>query len=597
MVQWGLFVGLMVLALLGALPAGWLWWPSLFHWRMVQLLKFRSERLSSFPQHWCMCDILLMALHVAVWMLWRMELFPAFTAIGVSLMSSAFRAMLFAVPVCDIHRLPHQPSCCREREFVRVNAAFPDGSSTSPRCIYLRTQAVQQWQALNKFEHVLHIEGPPGTGKSTIVWAWACHKAAFKNVVWVQCDCSGGARICLLVAGYAVCCAPIHSDQKSRIREQMAFYARMLKADIVVVDGITGLHQQGLFGDAAKWANKHHSRRAVLVSSAQFRLQGEFFTTHRIIRFSMPSWTWEQYVAACNGAEFFKGVREKLGWTHGHHDEDITPACKLQLMQDKYYFAGTSARWMFATTVDAVIEEIWDNIRAVSDQKGYANGLVGDRSTQARNHLCGVDEWGKMFFVSKAVMRAFVEIADNEITAIANATSLAELYAHGAFSGWVFEFDFLLRVRFACEDKIRANKQITVTTQTGLQEQWAAVRHVPFFNATDFDGKDDINFSPGTWYIPRKVNQGGFDAVVVTSRSSLRFVQVTVGKTHSCKLQYLRTFGLAWEKYARRKLNKVEFVAVVPPSASFKWDAAVSNVPSAWNLALRKVSFARARLN
>jgi len=569
------------------------WWPSHFLLSMVRLLKFRSELLSYIPQHLCMYDVLLIALNVVAWMLWGMQLLPAMTPVGVLLLSSAFRAILFAVPVCKIQRLPHQASCDKEREFVRIHTNTPDGFNNNSRWIYLRKQAVQQWHALNSCEEVLHVEGPPGTGKSTIAWAWACYQAAFTNVVWVQCDCSGGARICLLVEGSAVLLPGIPADQTHRIRDQMAYCARVLNAHIVIVDGITNA-QRGLFGDAAKWANTCPSRRAVLVTSAQLSLQEEFTAAHRIRRFSMASWTWEQYEAACDFAEFFKGVRENLGWTRGHHSEDVTPECKRQLMEEKFHFAGFSARWMFALPIDAVNAAIRNHLRTIADYGTLASAMMGEQNAVVSlHHLFSVDDAGHVFFVSRAVMRALAEITDNESRGVTRATKLASAYHNGAFDGWVFEFKFLLRLRHVCDDRTNSSRQITVTNADGAAECWPVNRRVHLYDATELGCVGDVNLMPNTWYLPTKCNQGGFDAVMVTSPTTLRFVQLTVAKTHSCKLQYLRAFGKTWEKYSNRKLTSVEFVAVVPPKTSFQWQKAESSVE--WPINFRTVSFQRAR--
>jgi hypothetical protein len=91
------------------------------------------------------------------------------------------------------------------------------------------------------------------------------------------------------------------------------------------------------------------------------------------------------------------------------------------------------------------------------------------------------------------------------------------------------------------------------------------------------------------------VNQGGFDVVMVTGLTSLRFVQLTVASRHSRKLKYLRDFGKLWEQACGRNLTNVELVAVVPAGSlsNFQWDNAEGSVPAMWNLRVRVVSFQR----
>ena len=524
-----------------------------------------------------MCDVLLLATSIAVCMLLGMEVLPVLLA---------FRVALFIAPVCNIEFLQYQASCCTASECVLINRMTQDGRRKPSRWIYLRQEAVEQWNGLESLEKCVHIEGSPGTGKSTLTWAWACYMAASTNIVWVQCDPSGGVRIRLLVAGSAVFLPGVSEGQVHRIKDQMARWARLLDAHIVIVDGITRA-QKNLFGEAAQWANKDSHRKAVLVSSAQLVLPEEYFSMFQIARLPIASWSIEQYEAACENCDLFNQVREKLGWTLSSHGDNMSPESKRQLLDDKFHCAGASARWMFDMSRAEVNSAIDTYIRCVPNCGILADGVVGDRSDQACNHLYCVDDRGRQFFVSKAVMRALAQIANNEDVAIKRATQLGALYRNGAFDGWVFEYDFLLRSRFACDAS--EDRSLTVNAD----ERWPVHRRVMYDTVDDLAGVRDIDFSPKTWYFPTKCNQGGFDAVMVTSPTTLRFVQLTVAKTHSCKLQYLRAFGKTWEKYSNRKLTSVEFVAVLPPDKkdAFKWQRAESSVP--WPIRYATVAFAR----
>ena len=202
-----------------------------------------------------------------------------------------------------------------------------------------------------------------------------------------------------------------------------------------------------------------------------------------------------------------------------------------------------------------------------------------------------------VFLVSKAVTRAVVE--KSEEAGIALVTALAAEYGNGAFDGWVFEFNFLLKLRLACAHN--GVGHVTVITDEdddgnqAQQEQWAVERRAHFFHAADLDQLPHVDFGNSTWYIPRKVNQGAFDVVLVTSATSLRFVQVTVANHHSRKLKYLRQFGRAWENATNQMLTAVELVAVVPSGQlhGFTWGPAVGTVPATWNIQYRVTSFVR----
>lgn len=55
--------------------------------------------------------------------------------------------------------------------------------------LYMRPEAVQLWDCLlNESKYIFNISGPPGTGKSSVVWAWACWRARVhrKKIIWLH---------------------------------------------------------------------------------------------------------------------------------------------------------------------------------------------------------------------------------------------------------------------------------------------------------------------------------------------------------------------------------------------------------------------------
>ena len=183
-----------------------------------------------------------------------------------------------------------------------------------------------------------------------------------------------------------------------------------------------------------------------------------------------------------------------------------------------------------------------------------------------------------------------------EAKVITMAARLSVKYQNGAFDGWVFEFDFLMNLRLAGEPT-GAHSVTVIVNDNGLvtDEVWEVHQQATFYHAADLTKMNQADFAASTWYIPQKVNQGGFDVVMVTGPNSLRFVQLTVASRHSQKLKYLKEFGEKWEKVCGRNLTNVELVAVVPAGSqsNFQWDSAEGSVPSKWNLQVRAVSFQR----
>mgnify|MGYP003884390987 CR=1 FL=1 len=559
--------------------------PSHFDRRMVQLLKFRSQRMSQISDTWCFYDVLLLEVNLVAWMMWGASQLSA--PYIVLCLSIAFRWMLFVVPICDIHWLRYQASCGTEGKTVLINAALRGKWNNTPRRIYLRKQAVAQWKKLDSLRKVLHVTGPPGTGKSTIAWAWACHKAASTNIVWVQCDSSGGTRICLLVAGSAVLLPDMPAHQEHRITDQIALCAQLVNSSVVIVDGITQ-EQRWLLADVSKWANETRNRKAVLVTSGQVVFKAEFAAMYRISQFSLPSWTWEQYVAACDDPKFFKDVRENLGWTVATHGERD---CKRELMKNKFHFAGFSARWMFAMSADTVNNAINTHLRAIANGDDFLATMAACGSSPSHPFV-SVDDFGNVFFVSKAAMHDVAGSLFNQASGIRTATRLSARYHNGNVAGWSFEVDFLLRLQSAC-NRWDGRRHVSVTNTNGVAEHWGVHRRVHFYDVTDLGSEGNVNiFTLNTWYVPKKRHGGAFDVVMVASPAQLRFVLLTVSKSHSRKLAHLRSFGRAWEKYAKRKLRRVELVVVVPPGSDCRSQEVEGSVP--WPITYRKVSLPRA---
>lgn len=233
-------------------------------------------------------------------------------------------------------------------------------------------------------------------------------------------------------------------------------------------------------------------------------------------------------------------------------------------------------------------------VRKVGDYAVLAAGLSGDYSDRAVGHLIAVDNEGRICFVSRAVTRAIVDKCEAQAITMAGNLSV-EYQNNGTFDGWVFEFDFLMRLCRACG--VNGTHSVTLTTdrQTSTTKTWQAHRRVPFKLAAGVENLSQAYFTTYTWYIPQKVNQGGFDVIMVTGPNSLRFVQLTVSPRYSLKLKYLREFGTVWQKKCERSSISVELVAVVPAGSqsNFQWDDAEGSVPATWNLQVRTVFLQR----
>jgi len=163
------------------------------------------------------------------------------------------------------------------------------------------------------------------------------------------------------------------------------------------------------------------------------------------------------------------------------------------------------------------------SIGKVSNFGELQAGLQGERAPLSVSHLLQINERGS-FLVSQHVAR---EIALKcELTFV----TMAKAYAgsNPAFDGWIFEMDFMVQ--------IRSNLMIEWKDENKKPASWSPGLLIRFLDPDElkqYDLKDK-----DAWLIPRRWNQGGYDAIYV-SKGLVRFIQVIAAKTHNFKPWYM----------------------------------------------------------
>ena len=140
-----------------------------------------------------------------------------------------------------------------------------------------------------------------------------------------------------------------------------------------------------LAADARVWATAYPLRRKVVtVSSAQLAIDGLTEGRHAITFREVFSWANSDYAAACQapgGDRFWQHVKENLGWQRPANGQHRTPQeeqhYKATLLDERFFLAGASARWMFAFTtaklrreIDVVVHRVQNAGAAVGQQEG-----------------------------------------------------------------------------------------------------------------------------------------------------------------------------------------------------------------------------------
>ena len=297
--------------------------------------------------------------------------------------------------------------------------------------------------------------------------------------------------------------------------------------DTLIIDGITKANYDEWSEALCVWRSRDNTnaRRAFLVTSAQLVVAGEQLETAATKKIKMPSWSLDQYVAACSEGKFIDAARERLGV--GDSDQEK--------IADKFALAGGSARWMFGMNVEAATQDIVEQLSKVKNFADLLKGSGGGASADAVNHLqCWSRDGRRPTVISEFAMRWLSQEVGLEFVKMYYAHEAVQ--KNPAWRGWVFELEFLTRLRLAVESgasiELEADgKEETIEWRVPHRETFKDLSAV-----TQLAGGGGL--ADGCWLVPEKWNQGGYDAAFVEG-TTLRAVQVTRAKVHGFKLDYV----------------------------------------------------------
>jgi len=216
-------------------------------------------------------------------------------------------------------------------------------------------------------------------------------------------------------------------------------------------------------------------------------------------------------------------------------------------VENKFFYAGYSTRYMFEYTVNEVKEEIDRLCFTIPDKISFMKLNVGVQSTLAINKLI-VSRGQYKLFISEYLVRKLAQ--DSTTCRVVTLNGSYAIRKNGAMDGWALEIDFLHSVRNSGMLRNRVFDVVFPEVVGGGDPVRGAV------NTTFQITEQVINFHRNfplnlvraeivvnNWFIPQVYNQGGFDCVQVIDVEGdlvLRFVQVTRNVRHDIKLQYMR---------------------------------------------------------
>ncbi len=282
-------------------------------------------------------------------------------------------------------------------------------------------------------------------------------------------------------------------------------------------------------------------------------------------RHGVGSWSLDEYLMAIKNTDFWKSVK------HAFQNSDIRLLKPETLVESKYYHAGTSARFMFGSS----IEEIEDTISTV----------IGAMSPRTKDCTSASSVWSKSFthtlisftyergcvvkktgFVSHYAARAFGVVSKAET--IRALSKQCNFEANPKAEGWVFEAFFLasaaerpdIIVRTASRDPIVWNCPKPETCRVVVFRPKTLQHMVPL----------------DTWLQPDSPQQPGFDAVMLLSNGLIRFIQTTVAREHDLKMWAFADLVTKLQQLGH-EVTDAEVFFVIPDDA-FANDFRITNV-------------------
>jgi len=415
---------------------------------------------------------------------------------------------------------------------------------------YITANLMKLWSFLCTNEHVrLCVTGPPGTGKSSTVWAWCVTVAKTKNVLWIHRGRDFVTAVRLKRGGVASCVLSANCNYETLFSD----------SDLVVFDGARNQERTTkLWESVAGFAANHKTVSFVIVTSTQFRSfmeDRDELGVHQT--FEVLSWTSGDYVGA---SEASTSLRARL-WVRCR-------ASTLRDVQLKFALCGGCARWMFRMNREDIEDEIDSQIRAVTVEDLDA-GFEGDKARSTISHLFGRDDAGA-FLVSEFIVRKIVWRFKREFIKKAYTQNICR--QNPTFDGWMWEEDVLLQARTASE----THMPLKLYDSSGaVHAQWNVGEIIYFDKPDDFLDPIELQTCKRGQYTnikdagdtdllwPMKWNNPCYDVgQILVKDKTIRFCQITRSAQHSLKLEYVRRMVTALCNLF--EVQKVEIVVIQP---------------------------------
>jgi hypothetical protein len=367
------------------------------------------------------------------------------------------------------------------------------------------------------------IYGQGGTGKSSMVFFVSCSLRRHWNIIWVHTEPKISEAWVLIIQGGQVAKFSIRVvDMNFR---SLPYHAQGGQC-LVIVDcqDMADPHALELYSRAGDWVEQDYRNRLLLrVCSDEHLGSLPSQLLDKLAIHGVGSWSLEEYLTAIEDDEFWESVSGNL------FDQDHSPTRdeRKKIVESKFFYAGTCARFMFHYSVEAIKKTVFVALHSLGLDSKDPGSLIHALS---KRYLVSQSLTGEFRIPSYS---GFVSrYATIQIGLAVGTEMLQDLarYRQGYFNhdvrSWMFEALFLSRATDNRGVKLYSELEV----RSGVV--WRAhSEHWPLFvkfSPTRFDEKPD-RLPYNIWLLPETPMQAGCDAVMLFWCSkAIRFVLTTI---------------------------------------------------------------------
>jgi hypothetical protein len=407
-----------------------------------------------------------------------------------------------------------------------------------------------------------YIAGQSGSGKSIMTFYTACHYSHNWDwgVVWIQLKHRADLGLIVDISKGAVRQFKVPIDFLKHHLHKLPL--NLSNKQIIILDSfdIHGVDYPITYA-ALKWVKENpETRRIICVSSLDYSAKLSDQDMQEFKRFRIGAWSLDEYQQAVKNERFWNSVKHAFSECDGfdiNRSDNLDE--RIRLLQFKYYFGGTSARFTLRDSLSDLKRRIGTTIGSVSFKtlqgmvdEEYLRHVKHRLSTYIRNawidggleYAGYVSEYVALHVALKCPFENFIKLAGNWETLKNNRT----------IWGWFFKAIFF---GYAQSGRLNAVKPI--------DNRMSSIDLNPKgeFKVYSSESGEIHNLPLNTWCRPSPKYQHGFDGVMLLSCGTIWFVKISVERSHDLQMGELANFATLLLN-AGYKILEAEIFFVIP---------------------------------